>query len=487
MALASPMPDVKAHPGEGAVLKLFELSPDLIATAGPDGRFAEVNPAWETRLGWSPAELTARPFIDFVHPEDRARTQEIAARIARCGSVVTGFENRFRHRDGSWRWLSWGARSDAGTWYAVAQDVTERKRRELRDTLTGLPNRALLLDRLGHALDQVARRRGTVAVLFIDLDRFKAVNDTRGHETGDAVLVAAARRLEDTVRSGDTVGRLAGDEFVVIAEDLTGESHGASLAERIVEAFKAPLVTNGDEVLVGASVGVVTADATDRPTADRMLAEADNAMYRAKAAGWGRSELFDAGMRAEVSERLQLARELSHALSRRELRLVFQPVIALADGVVAGCEALLRWHHPERGVVPPAAFVPLAEQNGLILPIGEWVLEEACRQGAEWRRAGRDLSVSVNVSPLQLAQPDFADTVDSIVRRAGLPAQCLCLELAEATVARQPDRIGATLRDLRSRGVRIALDDFGKGATSFAHFRNLRRREARPRLRERAP
>jgi EAL domain-containing protein (putative c-di-GMP-specific phosphodiesterase class I) len=178
-------------------------------------------------------------------------------------------------------------------------------------------------------------------------------------------------------------------------------------------------------------------------------------------------------MREEVAERLQLARELHHALPRGELRLVYQPVVSLADGVVAACEALLRWHHPEHGVVPPAAFVPLAEQNGLILPIGEWVLEEACRQGAEWRRAGRELSVSVNVSPAQLAQPDFADRVDAIVRRVGLPAQCLCLELVEATVARQPDRIDETLRDLRSRGVRIALDDFGKGATSLAHFRGL--------------
>nr|MBA2440360.1 GGDEF domain-containing protein [Thermoleophilaceae bacterium] len=211
----------------------------------------------------------------------------------------------------------------------------------------------------------------------------------------------------------------------------------------------------------------------ERPTPERLLREADTAMYRAKAAGRGRAELFDDLMREEVAQRLELARELRKALPRKELRLVYQPVVSLADGQVVACEALLRWHHPERGVVPPAAFVPLAEQNGLILPIGEWVLEEACRQGAEWRRAGRDLSVSVNISPAQLAQPDFAEGVHAILRRAGLPAQCLCLELVESTVARQPERIGNTLRDLRAGGVRIALDDFGKGATSLAHFRGL--------------
>ncbi|MGH2745175.1 MAG: putative bifunctional diguanylate cyclase/phosphodiesterase, partial [Thermoleophilaceae bacterium] len=303
-------------------------------------------------------------------------------------------------------------------------------------------------------------------------DRFKAVNDTCGHETGDAVLAAAARRLEATVRTGDTVGRLGGDEFVVIAEDLGGDTRAEALAERIVAAFTLPLTAGEEEVVVGASVGMVAAGPKEA-TPERLLREADTAMYRAKAAGRGRAELYDDRMREEVAERLQLARELQGALSRDELRLVYQPVFSLTDGVVAACEALLRWHHPERGVVAPAAFVPLAEQNGLILPIGEWVLEQACRQGAKWRRAGRDLSVSVNVSPAQLAQPDFADHVDAILRRAGLPAQCLCLELVEGTVARQPEGIGETLRDLRSRGVRIALDDFGKGATSLAHFRGL--------------
>ena len=312
-----------------------------------------------------------------------------------------------------------------------------------------------------------------MAVLFVDLDDFKAVNDTRGHECGDAVLAAAARRLEQTVRSGDTVARLGGDEFVVVAEDHGGNSRGAELAERIVAALRAPLMACGEEVSVGASVGMAAAAPGDRATPERLLREADTAMYRAKAAGRGRSELFDARMRAQVAERLELARELREALPRGELRLAYQPLVSLRDGVVAACEALLRWDHPERGVVPPAAFVPLAEQNGLILRIGEWVLDEACRRGAKWRRAGRDLSVSVNVSPAQLAQPDFADRVKSILSRAGLPAQCLCLELAEATVARQPDVVAATLRELRSRGVRIALDDFGQGATSLAHFRAL--------------
>ena len=466
-----------SHPDGSALVNLFGLSHELLATAGADGRFRQLSSAWETTLGWTREELTARPFLDFVHPEDRELTRQAAAGIGVAGQEVVDFENRYRHKDGSWRSLVWNARSDGETWFAVASDVTEHKlleQRAIHDHLTGLPNRILLLDRLEHALSRMSRSNGSVTVLFIDLDRFKSVNDTRGHETGDAVLVAAARRLEETVRAGDTVGRLGGDEFVVIAEDLDGEGETQALAERIVDAFRVPLIARGEQVMVGASVGIVyTSPEEDGPTPERLLREADTAMYRAKAAGRGRTERFDALMRAEVAERLQLARELHEALPRVELRLVYQPVVSLVDGTVAACEALLRWHHSERGVVPPAAFVPLAEQSGLIVPIGEWVLEEACRQAAEWRRAGRDLSVSVNVSPVQLAQHDFAERVDAIVRKAGLPAQCLCLELVEATVAWQPDRIGATLRDLRSRGVRIALDDFGKGATSLAHFRAL--------------
>ena len=475
MAPASETKETRS-PSAGTLVNLFLLSTDLLATAGPDGRFRQLSSSWQTTLGWSPEELSGKRFIEFVHPDDSEATTRMADKIGVAGYEIVDFENRYRHRDGSWRWLLWNGRSDGETWYAVAKDVTERKELELQaihDSLTGLPNRTLLLDRLGNALDRVARTDGSVTVLFIDLDRFKLVNDTRGHETGDAVLIAAARRLEETLRAGDTVGRLGGDEFVVIAEDATSDSGAGALADRIVEAFSAPLLVGGDEVLVGASVGMVVARAGEIESPEGLLREADTAMYRAKAAGRGRARTFDGKMREEVAERLDLARELQHALEREELRLVYQPVVSLADGTAVACEALLRWHHPQRSVVPPAAFIPLAEQNGAIVPIGEWVLEQACRQAAQWRRAGRDLSVSVNVSPVQLAQPDFAERVDAIVRRVGLPAQCLCLELVEATVASQPGRIGETLRDLRSIGARIALDDFGKGATSLAHFRGL--------------
>ena len=476
MALASSTPDTEPPAHVGAVVNLFERSSGLVATAGLDGWLTELSPAWEATLGWTHGEVTGKPFMEFVHPEDRERTAQVISNIGAAGYEIVDFENRFLHRDGSWRWLRWSARSDGESWYTVAEDVTERKRLEaqaIHDPLTGLPNRALLMDRLEHALGRLARTRGSVAVLFIDLDRFKAINDTRGHETGDAVLAAAAHRLDETVRAGDTVGRLGGDEFVVIAEDLPGDSRAEVLADRVVDAFTLPLAAGEEEVLVGASVGVVVAGPDERPTPERLLREADTAMYRAKEAGRGRSELFDNTMREEVTERLQLARELRDALPREELRLVYQPVVSLADGQVVACEALLRWHHPERGVVPPADFVPLAEQNGLILPIGEWVLEEACRQGAEWRRAGHQLSVSVNISPAQLAQRNFADSVESTLRHAGLPAQCLVLELVESTVALQPERIRKTLLDLRSRGVRFALDDFGKGATSLGHFRGM--------------
>ena len=456
--------------------RLFELSTDLLSTIDVEGRFVHVNPAWEKTLGWSVDELIGQRAVDFVHPDDLERTLALRPEKSSDGGQVLDFENRYRHKQGGWRWLLWSAHSDGDLWYGVAKDVTERKQLEQRaveDPLTGLANRSVLTDRLAHALRRLPRSGSRLGVLFVDLDRFKAANDTLGHEVGDALLIAVAHRLKKVVRESDTVARMGGDEFVVLAEEIDDEAEAVLLAERLVETLRRPFTVGGTDVTLRGSVGISTAGPEDHARAERVLSEADLAMYRAKAAGRDRIELFDERMRADVATRLEISGELRHALERSELRLVYQPLVSVSQGVVKGCEALLRWRHPRLGDVPPAKFVPLAAENGLIVPIGEWVLKAACHQGARWRHAGNQVTVGVNVSPVQLSQPGFVDVVGKATREANLPPQCLWLEVVEESVIEDNETIVQTLGDLRELGVRIALDDFGKGATSLSYFRAM--------------
>ncbi len=458
---------------DAEIRRLFEMSNDLLATFGRNGYFQYLNPAWERTLGWTRDELRARRAVEFVHEDDLDTTLSLASHPT---DDVVNFENRYRTRGGGYRWLLWSARPHGDVWYAVAKDVTERKeleRRALQDPLTGLPNRLVLMDRLEHALRRQPRSERELAVLFVDLDRFKVANDTLGHDVGDGLLMEAARRLQATVRDPDTVARLGGDEFVVLAEDLVAHDDALALAERVVLAFERPFEVENEEVAISASVGVTLAPPDEETTADELLREADMAMYRAKGAGRDRYELFDDLARAEAMERVRVATELRHALAREELYLVYQPLVTVADGTVAGCEALLRWSNPDRGEMAPGDFLPLAEENGLIVPIGDWVLREACRQAAVWRREGRQLTVSVNVSPTQIGQPSFVDDVKDAALSAGLPLHCLSVELLEASVMQDPERAVRVLGELRELGVRIALDDFGKGATSLSYFRSL--------------
>jgi diguanylate cyclase (GGDEF)-like protein/PAS domain S-box-containing protein len=461
---------------DGEIRRLFELSNDLLATFGRDGCFQYLNPAWERVLGWSREELRSRRAVEFVHPDDLELTMSLAPEPGEPTRDVINFENRYRTRDGGYVWLLWSARSDGHTWYAVAKDVSERKeleRRALLDSLTGVPNRLVLMDRLGHALLRQRRSGSQLGVLFVDLDRFKVANDTLGHDVGDELLIEAARRLERTVREMDTVARLGGDEFVVLAEDLASHGDALSLAERLVLAFEPPFEVDGEEVRISASVGLTLAAPGAGGSPEELLREADMAMYRAKAAGRDGFELFDDLARAEAADRVSMASELRHAIERDELYLVYQPLVVVADGTVPGCEALLRWRHPERGDIPPGSFLPLAEENGLILPIGDWVLGEACRQAAAWRREGRELNVSVNVSPTQLAQPEFVENVQAAALAADVPLHALSVELLETSFTQDPERVVRTLQELRALGVQIALDDFGKGATSLSYFREL--------------
>jgi diguanylate cyclase (GGDEF)-like protein/PAS domain S-box-containing protein len=462
--------------GTAETERLFELANDLLAVADADGYFTRLNPAWEKTFGWTRAELMARPYLDFVHPDDRARTMAASTMPASGVREVRNHENRYRCKSGEWRWLLWSAHAEAGVWYAVAKDVTERKqleRQALHDSLTGLPNRLVFMDRLEHALQRLSRRDGIVAVIFVDLDHLKVVNDSLGHDVGNELLVQAAERMRASVRNTDTVARVGGDEFVILADEVTGTGDALMLAERVVEACSAPFTIHGERVLVTASAGVSLASDQAR-TSETMVREADRAMYRAKSLGRGRAQLFDEDLRREVEARLRIEAELRAALTHEnELRLVYQPLVSLRDGTIAGCEALLRWQHPVDGQLAPLSFLPLAEETGLIVDIGAQVLETACRQARDWRDRGYPLTIAVNVSLRQLARDDFPNMVRVLLQETGLPAPSLCLEITETAVLERPEHVAPQLEALRRLGVRIALDDFGKGFSSLSHVRAL--------------
>jgi diguanylate cyclase (GGDEF)-like protein/PAS domain S-box-containing protein len=343
----------------------------------------------------------------------------------------------------------------------------------LHDPLTGLPNRTLLLDRLEVALSQ--RSRGSVAVVFIDLDHFKLVNDSLGHTAGDRLLCSAATRLRAVVRPGDTVARFGGDEFVVLAEAVADERDTEGLAERITSALAEPFDLSGEEVFVTGSIGIALSGHGDC-TATELLRDADAAMYRAKEDGRARHEVFDAGMRAGAVRRLEIVNDLHRALEREQFVLHFQPQVDLRSNVLVGVEALLRWVHPDRGLVPPLEFIPIAEQTGLIDDLGRWVLRAACRQGREWLDTFPDnppLAMSVNLSGRQLQQARLVEEVAATLAETGFPADRLVLEITESVLMNDTAITISTLTGLKELGVRLAIDDFGTGYSSLTYLQRF--------------
>jgi diguanylate cyclase (GGDEF)-like protein/PAS domain S-box-containing protein len=345
----------------------------------------------------------------------------------------------------------------------------------LHDPLTELPNRTLLLDRLERAVPRLARTKNVAALLLIDLDEFKAVNDTMGHPTGDALLTTISSRLQFELRDIDTAARIGGDEFAVVLEDLATEDEAIAIAERVRIALAEPLQINGAEVRPSASIGVVTAR-TGSETASELLRNADLAMYAAKQAGRNRCVVYEATMHAVALERATLERTLRAAVHRDELVLHYQPTVELADGHVTGVEALIRWQHPEFGLVPPARFIPLAEETGLIVPIGQWVLREACMQMSEWKLRDpqhfESMKVNVNLSARQLERPGIVSDVRKALEQSGLDPQYLVLELTESVLATRDELVGR-LRELHDLGVKLAVDDFGTGYSSLAYLRQF--------------
>ncbi|HEX9943463.1 MAG TPA: EAL domain-containing protein [Thermoanaerobaculia bacterium] len=439
------------------------------------------SPRWKSMLGLAEAEVSDRPeeWLDRIHPEDLPRLRRDLD--AHLEGRTPHFENEHRllHRDRGYRWMltrGLAVRDGSGRAYRIAGSQTDTTGRKVYDSLTGLPNRVLFLDRLASSLARAKRHpRYLFAVLFLDLDRFKLVNDSLGHAAGDRLLTEVARRLESCVRLGDTVARLGGDEFAVLLEEVGDISDATRAAARVHQALAAPCDLGGRQVFTSTSIGIALS-ATGYESAEGMLQDADIAMYRAKSLGASRYEVFDEAMRARALARLQMENDLRWSLERGQLELCYQPIVSLDSGDLLGFEALARWNHPERGQVPPEVFIPVAEETGMILSLGARVLWMACRQMRAWMDrlpGGEPLLVSVNISGRQLAQGDFSEVVAEILAETGVPPQSLKLEITESAIIGNPDLAAEMLRRLQGMGVGVWLDDFGTGHASFGHLYRL--------------
>jgi diguanylate cyclase (GGDEF)-like protein/PAS domain S-box-containing protein len=443
-----------------------------------------LSPRAHALLGYAEGELGDDPeaWLDRVHPDDAERVRGELHAHREGGAAHLESVHRMRHRDGSWRWTHVRAvavRGADGRAVRIAgslSDITERKVAEelllhtvLHDTLTGLPNRSLLLDRVGLALRRGPRRRRTCAVLALGLDGFKVVNDSLGHTVGDHLLEEVARRLQATLRSADTVARVGADVFAVLLDELRDAAEARMVADRVHEALRDPFRVDGHTVFATVSIGIAMAGAEATP--EGLVRDADTAMHRAKARGRARSEMFDAAMQATALERLLLETDLRGAVERQEFELAYQPLVSLADGRIVGFEALARWRHPERGLLHPLEFITAAEDMGLIVPLGRWVLREACRQMREWnRRYGASLSVNVNLSPVQFGDAGLARDVAEALRESGLPAAFLKLEITESLLMGDAGGAATALEELKTLGVDLCIDDFGTGYSSLSYL-----------------
>lgn len=439
----------------------------------------------EALLGWSPDSGTPLAYGDLIHPEDRDRAfQELATAVQEGRPYRLTY--RILTRDGEERWVWDQGRALPGAGGRVAgfvTDFTEHKRAEERllhdafhDHLTGLPNRALFLDRLRRAVERAERNpERAVAVLCLDLDRFKVLNDSFGHQLGDQVLVLTARRLTASLRPKDTVARLAGNTFAILVDDVAEPRQAIRVAERILELLNLPIYLERGEVISTASLGIaLSLSGFEQP--DDLLRHAEIAMYRAKTLGGGRHELFDRSMHREAVAALRLEADLRRALARGELRLFYQPIVSLATGAIQGFEGLLRWQHPERGLLKPADFMSLATETGLMTPISWWVLREACSQVVAWQKVVEDdrpLYASINLTGKQFNRQDLVERIRSTLRETGLPPSCLRIEITESVVMDTDAAVVATLAELRELGIHLSMDDFGTGYSSLSYLRRL--------------
>jgi diguanylate cyclase (GGDEF)-like protein/PAS domain S-box-containing protein len=441
-----------------------------------------VNPAVSSLLGRPENLLVGRHWTEYTHPADGPGWKELLARVA-AGHDTYEDERRYVRPDGSVVWASSHVTlvrdelGDAQYFLAQLQDITDRKSMEeelvhqaLHDSLTGLPNRALLTDRLVQGLAGSERRGSTLGVVFLDLDRFKTVNDSFGHVSGDDLLRHVGKRIAGVIRPGDTVARNGGDEFVVVCDDVS-VLETEQIAERVVATLREPFSIRNQEITITASIGIAMADAGATP--ESLLRDSDAAMYRAKERGRGRIELFDEVLRTKVERRMATESALRRALEREELTVYYQPVVDLVTGAMVSAEALLRWEHPERGLILPDEFIPLAEETGLIVPIGAWVLEQACERLVQWHHTDPSMSVAVNLSVRQTAAPNIAGVIEDVLRRSGARAENLCLELTESLFMEDVVFFEKTLTSLKLLGAKLSIDDFGTGYSSLSYLKRF--------------
>lgn len=445
------------------------------------------SPRWKSMLGCNDTEIGSAPsfWFDRVHSDDREQVKmEVDTHVKGLTSHFES-EHRILHKDGSYRWVltrGLAVRSKEGAVRMAGSqtDITERKRAEqqilhdaFHDLLTNLPNRTVFMDRLGHALVLCKRRKDySFGLLYLGLDRFKVINDNLGHTAGDQLLTAIARRLEQCLRPGDTLARFAGDEFSLLLDDIEDIRAITRLADQIQQQFAAPFPLDGQDVFISSSMGIAMGTA-EYETADSILRNASAAMYRAKELGRGRYEVYDKAEYADVLAQLQLELEMHRAVDRGEFEVHYQPIVQLQTGFIAGFEALVRWRHPQRGLISPMEFIPMAEETGMIVPLGAWVMKEACRKIRQWQdqfSSEPPIYISVNVSARQLMHQDLIGLVQGVLSETAISPENLKLEMTETTIMENSERVLHVLQQLRAMNIQLLIDDFGTGYSSLSYL-----------------
>jgi diguanylate cyclase (GGDEF)-like protein/PAS domain S-box-containing protein len=466
---------------------LVHNASDLITVVDTEGQIQYQSPSGERFVGLASDTIAGTSYLGIVDEKDRHRVHALLGDLAATPGSVATAEYRIHHADGSSLHVESIVSSlmdDPNVRGLVmnTRDITDRKRLEeelahqaFHDSLTGLSNRAVFRDRVDHALELDVRHGRGLTVLLLDLDGFKMINDSLGHDAGDELLVAVGGRLMASGRSSDTVARLGGDEFAVLLEDEGEEMRAISVAERMLESLTEPFEVQSRQVFVRASIGIAISQGS-ATTTDELIRNADTAMYAAKSGGRGRYEVFRPAMHEQALRKFEVQADLQRALDRGEFIVHYQPIVDIVSGAIVGVEALVRWQHPTRGLIPPLEFIGVAEETGLIVPLGAWVLGEACRQTATWRAAYPDaagLWVSVNLSTRQLLEPDLVLQVSGVLEGSGLDPSGLTLEITEGSLMQDVDETVRKLQGLKGLGVRLAIDDFGTGSSSLGYLRQF--------------
>lgn len=465
---------------------------DVLLIIGEDGGVIYQSPGAELVWGYQPQQLATMLLTDLVHPEDRAKAELLIAQSVESPRLSLAAELRVHELNGSWRHFEVvmnnlladpGVQGIFVAFRDMHREITERIAfdeqltfQAFHDLLTGMPNRSYFVGTIERALARTARSGARVALLFLDLDNFKVVNDSLGHAAGDELLRQAADRIQASIRPEDTAARLGGDEFTVLIEAIDDERQPIAVAERIAAELSEPFWIEGRDVYVSASIGIALSDRGRGENLETLMRHADVAMYRAKSEGRARYALFDERMNERALHRLAIETDLRRALERGELEVHYQPIVELSSGDLVGFEGLLRWRHPDRGLVEPAEFIPLAEESGLIVKIGEWTIRECCRSMVAWSTLSaeaRHLSVSVNVSARQLQEPGLHQALVEILAKTGFDPSRLKLEVTETAMIRETETTMERLRELKGLRIQLAIDDFGTGYSSLAYLRSF--------------